>query len=321
MRRKFRQLRLSDRITIEKKLSTCTYKQIAEELGVSPSTISREVRRNKTGAGYCAETAQKIANANSRIRTHKAPRYNPQLLQFVTEKLGEDWSPEIIAGYLKKRQSHLPEVSHETIYLWIYEGIVQRKPKYRKKKVYTKRRRKGSKRPVNSDKTHISERPERVNKREEFGHWEGDLIIGRNMQGAILTLVERKTRYLLVALLKGKTADEFAKKIRDLFADYDNFVIKSITYDNGSEAARFKDIQEFLDNCDFYFATPGCPWERGTNENTNGVLRRYFPKSTNFKTVTQEQLDIIAKYINMRPRKVLDYRSPMELFTKELQCI
>jgi IS30 family transposase len=155
-----------------------------------------------------------------------------------------------------------------------------------------------------------------INNRERYCDWEGDLIVGKSNKGAVATMVERKSGFLLTGLMYGKTSNEFMITIRDMFAPFDNDFLKSITYDNGSESAGFISIEEFL-HCDFYFAYPAAPWQRGTNENTNGLLRRYFPKKTKFRNVCPKLLDEITELINCRPRKRLSYRTPLEVLLKQ----
>ena len=146
------------------------------------------------------------------------------------------------------------------------------------------------------------------------------MVVGKDGKGAILTLVERKSGFLLAGLLQGKSSDEFKRMIRDLFSPYDNEILLSITYDNGSEATEYRNIEDIL-NCDLYFAHPGCPWQRGTNENTNGLLRRYLPKGTDFRTLTQIQLDILVQMLNSRPRKRLKYRTPAEVLNEAIVAL
>ncbi len=318
MRANFRHLNLSDRIAIEKRLGVCKLKEIATKLGVSPSTISREIKKNSYKGKYVAEIADKLAKAKNQQKLHSAKKYNPELRKIIELKLSLDWSPEQISGYLKYRQSPLPSASYETIYLWIYQGIIKRQSEYRVKSYRNYRHKKGLKSRKSTDigKIRVSERPSEINSRNTYGHWEGDLIVGANNQGAILTLVERKTLYLKVAHMKTKRADEFNRKLILAYSYLDNEDVKSITYDNGSESAHFKDCEELL-GCDFYFAKPGSPWERGTNENTNGLLRRYFPKKMDLKSIDEDKLDSIVELLNNRPRKKIGYRTPAEALRQE----
>ena len=191
----------------------------------------------------------------------------------------------------------------------IYASIVKREPKLRIRKPRKYRKRRVKKEPVNIGRKRIHERPKLIDKRQRFGDWEGDLIVGANNRGAIVTMVERKSNYLIAAKMIGKTSDEFKKSLRDMFAEFDNEILLSLTYDNGSEASDYKSIEGIL-NCPLYFADPGCPWQRGVNENTNGILRRYFPKKTDLRTVDQKLLDEVLSLINNRPKKRLGYRTP-----------
>lgn len=320
MRPDFRHLTLSDRIEIQKLFPATKQVKIARALGVSKSAISRELKAHSLNGRYDAIIAQRLAGLKALQKTFAAPCFNPLLRGFITEKFSEDWSPEQIAGFLKTQQSDLPAVSHETIYQMLYRGFVQREPKYRKKKIRKYRRRRLLKAPANIGRKSISERPDAINNRERFGDWEGDLVIGKDGKGAILTLVERKSGYLLAGLLYGKSSDEFKRMIRDLFAPYDNEILLSITYDNGSEATEYHNIEQIL-QCDLYFANPGSPWQRGTNENTNGLLRRYLPKGTDFRKLDQNQLDVLVRQLNTRPRKRLNYRTPEAVFNEAIVAL
>ncbi len=320
MRPDFRHLTLSDRIEIQKLFPATKQAKIARTLGVSKSAISRELKAHSLNGRYDAVIAQRLADRKALQKTFAAPCFNPLLRNFITEKFSEDWSPEQIAGVLKTQQAELPAVSHETIYQMLYRGFVQREPKYRKKKIRKYRRRRQPKTPVNIDRKSISERPDVINNRERFGDWEGDLVIGKDGKGAILTLVERKSGYLLAGLLYGKSSDEFKRMIRDLFAPYDNEILLSITYDNGSEATEYRNIEQIL-QCELYFANPGSPWQRGTNENTNGLLRRYLPKGTEFRKLDQNLLDVLVRQLNTRPRKRLNYRTPEAVFNEAIVAL
>ena len=320
MRPIFRHLTLSDRIEIQKRYPATKQATIARALGVNKSTISRELRAYFIGGRYDAVRAQRLADLKALQKTFSAPCFNALLRSFITEKFSDDWSPEQIAGYLREHQSALPAVSHETIYQMLFRGFVQREPKHRKKRIRKYRRRRMPKTPLNIGRKSISERPEVIDKRERFGDWEGDLVIGKGGKGAILTLVERKSGYLLAGLLYGKSSDEFKRMIRDLFAPYDNEILLSITYDNGSEATEYRNIEEIL-QCDLYFANPGSPWQRGTNENTNGLLRRYLPKGTDFRKLDQIQLDVLVHMLNTRPRKRLNYRTPEAVLNQAIVAL
>lgn len=320
MRPNFRHLTLSDRIEIQKLFPATKQAAIARHLSISKSAVSRELSAHSLNGRYDAITAQRIADAKARQKTFAAPCFNPLLREFITEKFSEDWSPEQIAGFLKTQQFELPAVSHETIYQMLYRGFVRREPRYRKKKIRIYRRRRLPKTHVNIDRKSISQRPDIINKRERFGDWEGDLVVGKDGKGAILTLVERKSGYLLAGLLHRKSSDEFKRMIRDLFAPYDNEILLSVTYDNGSEATEYRNIEQIL-QCDLFFANPGSPWQRGTNENTNGLLRRYLPKGTDFRCLNQNQLDVLVEQLNTRPRKRLNYRTPAEVFNEAIVAL
>lgn len=312
MRPRFQHFTLSDRIEIQKRYPQEKKAQIARELGFHKSSLTREINVHSTNGKYYASVAQKIADAKARQKNCNAPKYNSALVTFINQKLNEDWSPEQISGFLKNHQKELPIICHETIYQMIYNGHVKREPKYRKKFPRKYRKKRLTKTPVNIDRKSINDRPKIINKRQRFGDWEGDLIVGRDNKGAIATMVERKAGFLIAGLMYGKSSDEFKKIVRDIFAPIDNEILKSITYDNGTEASDYKNLEAIL-NCDIYFANPGSPWQRGTNENTNGLLRRYFPKKTNLHQVDPKLLDRLIQLINSRPRKRLAYRTPEQV--------
>lgn len=290
-------------------------KFIAEELGVSESSISRELKRNKLKrGGYSPEKAQENANIRKERFSYNR-RFTPAIKGFVEEKLiQEQWSPEQILGYCKKHKIDM--VSVERIYQYIRED------KKNGGKLYTHLRHqlKHRKRPVSGkqevikNKKSIEARPEIVSTNQEFGHFEIDLIIGAEGKGAILTVVERKTKFLFMEKLKGKNAKELAKSMVSTLLPYKNSV-KTITSDNGTEFAEHQYISQKL-NCDFYFAHPYSSWERGLNENTNGLVRQYIPKGTYFEKVSKENIKEYQHKINRRPRLTLDFEEPKNLFFK-----
>lgn len=320
MRPSFCHFTLSDRIEIQTRLPFEKKATIARRLSKSKSALSREVKAHTFHGRYDAVVGQRLADAKSKQRNLWAPRYDHELRKFIGEKFKLDWSPEQIAGCLKNEQSELRVVSHETIYQMQYARHVLREPKYRRKKIRTKRKNRTVKTTANIDRKSISQRPEVINNRARFGDWEGDLVVGKDGKGAVLTLVERKSGFLLAGLLSGKSSDEFKRMIRDLFSPYDNEVLLSITYDNGSEASDYRNIEAIL-QCDLYFANPGSPWQRGTNENTNGLLRRYLPKGTDFRALDQKLIDELAQLLNARPRKRLNYRAPEAVFNEAIVAL
>jgi IS30 family transposase len=300
---------------------------IARLLNRSPSTISRELNRNKKPWGYSAYHAD--WQAKTRCHRGKFPRkltLNVKLWEYILRGINRNWSPQQICGRLLKDYPNNEDmrISHETIYAFIYampkgelrQGLVaklRRKHKNRRKqnRAYT------SNRGRIADMVSIHERPEEIEGRQIPGHWEGDLIIGKSHKSAVGTLVERKSRYLILAHLEKHTATNtrlsFTRKLKDV----EKPMLKSLTYDQGKEMSEHKILAEELD-IGIYFCDPHSPWQRGTNENTNGLVREYLPKGSDLSGASQERLDEIAELINTRPRKVLGFKTPQEVYFEEL---
>jgi transposase, IS30 family len=298
-----------------------TFTAIADRMGRHRTSISREIRRNRKASGYCAQGAQQLYHQR---RVPCRPRgrlaYGP-LRDYVGEKIALDkWSPELVAGTvaLKYAQNPRMRVCHETIYRAIYanshqldyllEFLTQARPKRRKRGQGKNRRG-----PLIHNRVSISQRPACVDERKEIGHWEGDLVVGSNQDGFVLTLVERSSRLLLAQRTYSKRAQEVAQAAIEAMLDYPVSWVKSITFDNGSEFCAHKSISEAL-NVTIYFADPYSAYQRGSNEQVNGLLRRYLPKGTSFATLSDQQLQTIVEEINNRPRKCLGYRTPNEIF-------
>jgi IS30 family transposase len=258
---------------------------IARELGRAPSTISREVARNRRShdGGYRAYTACERTSAR-RTRSRRNERITRETWELVERYLRLDWSPEQVAGFL--RTWKVLRISHETIYLHVWAG-----------------------------KRHISERPAEAEARAVVGHWEIDTVMG-NEQGrnSVLTLVERATGYLVMGKLARHCASEATARIVALIARHEGRVA-TVTADNGSEFHSYA-LVEAATGARFYFATPHHSWERGTNENTNGLIRQYLPKRQSMAHVTQADCDAIAAKLNARPRKRLGYRTPEECYAR-----
>lgn len=296
-------------------------KDIAKELGKNPSTISRELGRNPSlnKSGYNV----KIAQENTELRRVLANQHfrrignDSWLEMYIKKKLRLDWSPEQIAGRLG-REKGKRIVCHETIYQYIYdEGCELTKHLRYKKSKY--RRRYGTKiREAEREKNRkrrIDQRPEIINERKRVGDWESDTIHGKDNSGAIATHVERKGGYLLGGKLDQNNGISFKESTVKSFKKVPKKKRLSCTLDNGPETSEFELIEKQLEMT-IYFAWPYHSWERGTNENTNGLLRQYFPKGTRFDTVTQKDVDRAVKLINNRPRKRLKYLTPYEVFVK-----
>ena len=294
-------------------------KDIAEMLGKNPSSISRELKRNKTKRCYHAgiakqKTMKRRVTANHRFRKIEN---NLWLQDYIKQKLKMYWSPEQIAGRLKTDYGKTI-VTHPVIYGYVHLKIPKFK-KYLRCKKGKYRRRYGTrireKLRDSQKKRSIETRPEIVEQRTTIGHWEGDTVVGKKGEkDAILTYTERKSGYLKANKLSNRTADEIRKASKESFDNIPHYKRKTLTLDNGVE---FTD-HEFIERdskITIYFAHPYSSWERGTNENTNGLLRQFFPKKQSFKNITQRDILRAVRLINNRPRKRLNYLTPNEVFT------
>jgi transposase, IS30 family len=297
-------------------------REIAKKLDRNVSSISREIKRNSFGEYYVAIHAQaqftkRIAKARTRH-----PLKNKSVYAYVLKKLRSGWSPEQIAGRLKLMKGGNPywHIHHETIYRFIYSKenkhkmlweYLPRKQKKRRKKYGRK-----TQRVRIPDRVSIHDRPSEVESREMFGHWEGDSVINKAHKGGMHTEVERKTRFTMATFLKSREASETAQVASKMFNNLPKEAKKSTTLDNGLEFVKHKEF-----GVNTYFADTYASWQRGTNENTNGLIRRYLPKKTDFSKVTQKELNDIIEEINNRPRKCLGFYTPREMFEKELQTI
>lgn len=314
----YQQLTLRQRFQLETLLKTIqVQKHIALWMGVDPSTISRELSRNG-GEEYDARKA----HTKNRHRRKVAKRKTKTLLVdekvyvYVEEKLKLYWSPEQIAGRMRRDLNVI--ICHETIYQFIYEEKTEWKKYLRQKKGKYRRRhgtRAREKAREQAKKQRIDLRPAIVDKRERIGDWEGDTIVGGEKTTGILTHVERKSGYLLADLFKKKSAEIVKEKTIQSFKRISQDKKYTITYDNGTEFSEHELIGRET-NLDIYFAYPYHSWERGTNENTNGLLRQFFPKKSMFATLEQRDVDEKAKLINERPRKRHAYLTPYEIFVE-----
>lgn len=288
----------------------------------SYSTIYREVKRCKN-AKYLARKANNLAIDNSSTRKYNKTKIflNPRLKEYVYAKLKKRWSPEQISLKLKELypEDYSMQLSFESIYFHIY---VHTKPEVRKlliselrqKRIVRGNTRRGAdKRTTIKDPVRIDERPDEVLTREIPGHWEGDLILGKNRDSAIGTLVERTTRAVIIVPLKARDATSVRKAFEKEFKALPKLMKKTLTYDNGTEMAQHKLLAKNT-KVNIYFTHPYSPWERPTNENTNGLIRDYFPKGTDFKLITKRRLKYVQNELNERPRKVLNMKSPKEVF-------
>ena len=289
-----------------------SYRKIAELLGRNVSSISREIMRNKSfmnaKPAYYPHTAQKKYLLR-RSYCHRGMFQDQAKIDYIKEKLLLTWSPEQIAN----TPCELKMPSTRTIYRWIYEKYVDVNLKVlrRKGKSHGKKETRGK---FNLGKT-IRKRDKSVYKRQEFGHWEADTVVsGRGKSKACFaTLAERKTRYYIAIKMPDRNADTMAKAIISALSELPSEAVKTITCDRGAEFANWQTIEKEL-NCSVYFADPYCAWQKGTNENLNGLLREFYPKGKNLSRVSPVTLKKNLALINARPKKVLLYQKPVDLF-------
>lgn len=288
-------------------------------LGVSPSTICRELKRNSRPNGSYHATYARLFTAGRR-KAANALRTKllafPKLAAVVERRLIRNDSPEQIAGWLKSSGAKL-RASAQTIYDWIYlharhllKHLHCRKGKYRRTRESTLRK---AFRDKQKKGRRITARPSHILARKRYGHWEGDSVVGAAQSGTIATFVERKSGYLLAAIVPDKTAKSFELAAKQCFAAVPSKYRKTLTLDNGVEMSNYEEMER-QNHFQIYFAQPYHSWERGTNENTNGLLRFYFPKKMSFAHLTQEELDVVVQQLNTRPRKRLGYRTPEQMF-------
>ena len=323
----YKRLSLAERIIIKTLLEEKKEKSyIAKKLSRSRSTVSREINNwiRRPGDRYDAYLAHWYAQDDIQCRRLQCKLNQfPRLKMAVFRGLLSGCSPELIAGRLKLVYPNDPsmQISHESIYRFIY-AHPQGRINMKLIKLLTRHKsRRRKPRPHKSrvrilDRTSIDQRPKYIEDRQESGHWEGDLMIGRKQSSCIGTLVERKIRYTLLVKLPNRksyvVASAFASKLKHLPDDFK----KSLTYDNGIEMAKHKTFKKRT-GMTVYFAHPYSSWERGTNENTNGLVRRFYPKKTDFNLISQKQLDVFQEKLNNRPRKVLGFYTPKEIFIYE----
>jgi IS30 family transposase len=321
----YTRLRLEERELILVGLASGqTFRQIAQTIGRSTSTVSREITRNRRYDNrYAAHTAQQKAVDRARkshCRVRKLVR-SPRLHRRVRCLLGKRWAPQQIAQHLKERYPDDPgmHISHESIYTYIYmlpRGELKAELRsYLRQHHRIRKRRTGQRerRGQIPEMISIDERPAEVADRSVPGHWEGDLIMGKDHHSAIGTLVERTTRTVIMVHLKNKDAESVRRAFAKEFTKVPKQLAKSLTYDRGCEMSQHK-LFTAETEIKVYFAHPYSPWERGTCENTNGLIRDFFPKGTDFSTVTRKELKRVQKLLNERPRKVLAWRTPAEAF-------
>lgn len=291
---------------------------IAEKLGRSQSTISRELSRNRLANGmYSALEAGRMAGRRRRERPRTRKIDRPDINEAVRNGLAQRWSPEQIAGRLRRDQKSDPQrcVSRETIYRWLrssFESATHFRSFLREKGRPRKRRNCAEKRGQIRHRVSIEQRPAEVETRRRFGDWESDTMAGAGQQGHLVTHVERRSGYLLAARMNTRQSAMLVRTSRRVFAEIPAELRLTMTVDNGKEFALHEKLARHL-GLTVYFAHPYSSWERGTNENTNGLLRQYYPKGTRFLEVSHHELARVVAQINNRPRKRLNYLSPAEV--------
>ena len=287
---------------------------IARALKVDPSTIRRELKRNKGGKGYRHQQAQE--KAVSRRNSKPNIKVTAQIAANIDGKLKEQWSPVQISGWLQRHGKE--HVSHKTIYNYIWKdkesgGMLYKELRHQGKKYYKHSKGTSGKGCI-SGRVDIDQRPAIVNEKTRLGDWELDTIIGAGHKGVIVSMVERTSKLTKLVKVSRKTAEEVGHAIIEQLNPYKAFV-HTLTADNGKEFA-FHQMISFELSAGFYFATPYHSWERGLNEHTNGLVRQYFPKSQSFTDVTSEDILRVETLLNNRPRKVLNFETPQEAFDR-----
>ena len=294
-------------------------KEIAILLGVSASTISRELKRNTGQRGYRPKQAH-IKALTRRGEASKMIKMTPEVITLIEAKIQLEWSPEQVCGWLSVDQN--VSISHERIYQHVWADKRQGGTLYKHLRHSHKKRKKqyGSKdkRGQIRNRVSIDERPEIVEQKTRIGDWEIDTVIGQNHQGALVTIVDRVSKFTLIKKVDSKRAEVVTEATITLLKPYLDKTL-TITADNGKEFAGHESMTEQL-NAAVYFAHPYHSWERGLNENTNGLIRQYFTKGSSFENITDEQVEEVMNKLNHRPRKKLNYKTPNAVFFSNTEC-
>jgi transposase, IS30 family len=289
--------------------------EIAELMGRDRSTIHRELKRNAGRRGYRPKQAQRLADERrlASRRPHKMD--DPDVHQYVQDKLEKCWSPEQIAGRVQCDFARAPArwLSRQTIYDWI-DG---RAPEWQRQ--LRRGGRPPEKRGKLTDCVRIDGRPDVINRRRRYGDWEGDTIVGKSRHSALVTLVERKSGYARIGRVDSMKSDMTMRVAKGRLKDLPLSLRRSMTFDNGKEFAEHRKLTRGL-GLEVYFADPYASWQRGANENLNGLLRQFFPKGIDFTQISHRQVARVERLINERPRKRLDYRTPAEILAARLCC-
>lgn len=323
MKKPYKRLSYEERVKIELLINEhFSPTQIAEKLGRNKSTITREINKYskiKYDANFATADAAGLASEKHYLKSKI--NINPILKKYVYRNIQRKWSPELISQTLKIDYPNDTKmwISHESIYLHVYrdapkfikEILIENLPQSRS---YRGNHNRGTNRKYTiKDQVRIDKRPVEVNDRIIPGHWEGDLVLGKNRESAIGTLVERTTRALIIVPLKAKDSLSVRLAFEKAFRNIPKSMKKTLTYDNGTEMAQHLTFTKNT-KMPVFFADPYSPWQRGTNENTNGLIRKYFPKGTDFSLLMNKELKYVQNELNERPRKVLKYKTPKNVF-------
>jgi IS30 family transposase len=317
-RKKYRHLNLEEREEIAIGLENGIKQyEIALLLKRSPSTISREIKKNiayKNIVRYRANRAQLRADYRKKFKTKRQRIPNKRLRRFICKYLKNGYSPEIIV-FLVTQKNNKWKTNHETIYQWIYNDRQDLIPFLTRNHKKRWKRRPGNqkRRPIIHNRIMIEKRPDYVKLRSTAGHWETDTIISRQSKAAVMVLAERHSRYIIIKKLEAKTAYYMHNSIVSSLKEFSKNLKQSITYDNGTENASHELTNKVL-RIKSYFCNPSHSWEKGTVENLIGIIRRFYPKKTDWKHISQWDLNKVAHFINNRPMKCLGYKSPNQVF-------
>jgi transposase, IS30 family len=311
---KYHQLTSGERYMLQAlRLQGLSNAEIGRQLGRDRSTIGRELKRNCYGRRYQPGEADNAARARRSI-SRRRWYFSDQQLQVAISLIRLQWSPKQVSGWLKRHR--ILSISHQTLYRYIWYNHWDGGDLYKHLRQSSKRRRKRygayDSRGVMANKRHITERPISADNRSRIGHWELDTVIGSHDQHCIVTLVERKTKYTIIGKLPRRNTQAMNKRLIQLI-QRERRRFLTITSDNGTEFHQYKHVEQKT-SVPFYFCTPYHSWERGLNENTNGLIRQYLPKGESMAHLTQRDCDAIARKLNRRPRELLGFKSPEECY-------
>jgi transposase, IS30 family len=318
-----RHLTIGDRESIGRMLAQGKSRgEIAKQIGFHRTTVGREVRRDPAPKSYSPTRVQALVRQRRQGRRRfRKLESAEELASYVQDKLGHSWSPEQISGRLPLDYPQDPSmrISHEGIYQWIAHRKSQGGGWHtflrQAHRLYRKRRGVPQKRGKIINRVGIEHRPQEVDQKTSLGHWESDTVAGSGSRTCLATHVERISKFTVLALLPNVRAQTFTDGSLAAFARHPQLPLKTLTADNGKEFAQFAVLQEKL-GVDVYFARPYHAWERGLNENTNGLLRQFFPRGANLQSVTPEAVAAVELLLNNRPRKTMDYRTPLEMLQR-----